>query len=115
MTTLDAELEDIEFEKADLMVMDIEGHEFHALKGSSRVLEKLSVLDIEFAPEQLQEHGSNPIELLNLIFDYFDYMYILRENPRRYDKKEALKYLQERLGGRGFLINLVFTKKELPI
>ena len=112
---LDAELDTFPFQQIDLLVMDIEGHELHALKGSTNLLDKLSILDIEFAPEQLADHGSDPVEMLDLIFDHFGYMYILREKPHKYNKESAMIYLREKMDQKGFLINLIFSKKELSI
>ena len=115
MVPLDAELDTFPFQQIDLLVMDIEGHELHALKGSTNLLDKLSILDIEFAPEQLADHGSDPVEMLDLIFDHFGYMYILREKPHKYNKESAMIYLREKMDQKGFLINLIFSKKELSI
>jgi len=115
MVSLDAELKMMPRDFVDLMVMDIEGHELHALRGSIKLLKILKNLDIEFAPEQLTEHGSDPMELIDLIFDYFDHMYILREEPMKFNKAEALDFLKKNLSKKGFLINLFFSKKELFI
>ena len=48
MVTLDGT---IDLEKIDLIIMDIEGYEPQALAGASKVLDKTSMLYIEFAPE----------------------------------------------------------------
>jgi len=115
LATLDSELKSFPEERVDLLVMDIEGHELYALKGSIKVLENIKFLDMEFAPEQLAEHNSDPIELLNLVFNYFDYMYILRDTATKFNREDALSYLKKYLNKKGFLINLLFSKKEIPI
>jgi FkbM family methyltransferase len=52
----------------DLLKMDIQGHEFHALKGMGGLLDQESLtMVMEFWPKTLREAGSNPVELLDFL------------------------------------------------
>jgi FkbM family methyltransferase len=52
-------------DRFDLLKMDIQGHEFHALKGMGDLLDAKKVtLVMEFWPEELKKAGSDPVELL---------------------------------------------------
>ena len=52
----------------DLLKMDIQGHEFHALKGMGDLLNQGSLtMVMEFWPEALKEAGVDPLELLGYL------------------------------------------------
>jgi len=52
-------------EEFDLLKMDIQGHEFHALKGMGDLLDRQGITVVmEFWPKALKEAGSDPVELL---------------------------------------------------
>tara|TARA_Y100000588_G_C14031884_1_gene829020 strand:- start:72 stop:935 length:864 start_codon:yes stop_codon:yes gene_type:complete len=52
----------------DLLKMDIQGHEFHALKGMDRLLDREGIIIVmEFMPEALKEADSDPRELLDFL------------------------------------------------
>jgi FkbM family methyltransferase len=98
----------------DLMVMDVEGHEYHALKGATRTLERVQRLYIEYAPEHLKAHDSTPGALLELLGQHFNHMYVLGEKVDYYNVKDGAKYLASLHGKRHLLVNVLFTKDLLP-
>ena len=112
MITLDDALRK---EKIDLMIIDIEGHELHALKGGEETIKNTNMIYIEFAPYQLIEHKTNPEELLKKLENNFQYIYL----PDRgkiicYPIKEAIDKIISDMNKRGYLVNLLCTKNELP-
>ncbi|WP_319420254.1 FkbM family methyltransferase [Pleurocapsa sp. FMAR1] len=61
----------------DLIVMDIEGSEYFALKGMQRILSCSKILQIEFVPHHLKYvSGVGVDDYLGLISPYFDRLYI---------------------------------------
>ncbi|NRA36613.1 MAG: FkbM family methyltransferase [Planctomycetes bacterium] len=110
MTTLD---DDVTYDHIDLMIMDIEGHELHALKGASACLEKTEKLFIEFAPEQLREHGTKPEDVLDVLSKNFQHMYIYGHNIDAYTVAEGNALVQQHMGGKGYLKNILYSKQPL--
>jgi len=98
----------------DLMVMDIEGHEKHALEGGSKTIELTEKLYVEFAPEQLMEHGTDPKSLLQLLSRSFPLLYLLEDRVVCKKSDVGCHDIERSMGSRGFLKNLLFTKSELP-
>ena len=111
MTTLDSSLSGAPI---DLMVMDIEGHEKHALEGGTRTIELTERLYIEFAPEQLVEQGTDPEDLLRLLSRSFPLLYLLEDRVVCTPADVGCRDIAQRMGARGFLKNLLFAKSELP-
>lgn len=61
----------------DLILMDIEGSEYFALKGMSRLLSSANNLILEFIPDHLRNVSSvTPDEFVRLIEPHFNYLYI---------------------------------------
>jgi FkbM family methyltransferase len=61
----------------DLIIMDIEGSEYFALKGMQQILAKAKALSIEFLPHLLRHaSGVTPQKLLRVIQPYFEWLYI---------------------------------------
>ena len=110
MTTLD---DDVGYEHIDLMIMDIEGHELHALKGAGKTLEKTDKLFIEFAPEQLREHGAKPEEVLDILGSKFSHMYICGKKIAAYKVSEGSTFVRQHMGGKGYLKNILYSKHAL--
>lgn len=61
----------------DLIVMDIEGSEYFALKGMQKILSCSKILQIEFVPHHLKYvSGIEVDDYLSLISPHFDRLYI---------------------------------------
>lgn len=110
MVTLDGV---IELGSIDLMIMDIEGYEPQALTGASEVLDKTSMLYIEFAPEQLAEFDNDPLDEVSLLFSKFNHAYLYGEKIKYFDHASCVDWLNQNMSRRGFLCNLLFTKDKL--
>ena len=111
MTTLDSALSGAPI---DLMVMDLEGHENHALEGGTKTIELTERLYIEFAPEQLVEQGTDPGDLLQLLSRSFPLLYSLEDRVVCTRADVGCRDMAQHMGARGFLKDLLFTKSELP-
>jgi len=59
----------------DLIVMDIEGSEYHALKGMNRLLENAHTLVIEFVPHHLRNVSGVTLEEFVRLFNKFNTLY----------------------------------------
>lgn len=55
------------FEKIKLIKMDIEGHEYPALKGAEALLQLVPYLLIEHAPDHIRRGGYNPEDVIKLL------------------------------------------------
>lgn len=108
VTTLDAALP-AEWPAIDLLVMDTEGFEVHAIRGAAQSLARTRYFYVEYAPEQLSEQGSTPKEFIELIASRFDSMYLPGPEVRFFSSKTYVKYLQEIPWRRGLLLNLLFS------
>jgi FkbM family methyltransferase len=70
-------LDEVLHESVDLILMDIEGSEYFALKGMAKLLSSARHLIIEFIPDHLLNVSSvKPNEFLALIEPYFNYLYV---------------------------------------
>jgi FkbM family methyltransferase len=73
--------------RADLMKIDVQGHEEKVLLGAARTIEtSLPGLNIilEYTPTALRQAGSDPLELLRLLRGWGLEPWLVVEKPRRY-------------------------------
>ena len=94
LTTLDEAVH----EPVDLMKMDCQGHELHALRGAVELLKKhgVKVIKFEFFPPGLRQAGDEPIALLNFLDDAGYDIY----GPGRYTRGEGFqKLVRRRING----------------
>lgn len=76
---------------ADVIVMDIEGAEFFALKGMQNTLAKSRCLYIEFVPHHLQNvAGIIAKDLFELITPFYSYAKFMKQPHRLFDLKKEL-------------------------
>lgn len=76
--SLDAYLDDLHF---DVIVMDIEGSEYFALRGMQKILAKASVLVVEFLPHHLQNVSGVSVEdFMSTIEGHFTSVYVPTKN-----------------------------------
>lgn len=93
----------------DMLVMDTEGFELHAMRGAAAILRKTSYFYVEYAPDQLVDQGSRPEEFIDAAADLFSSMYLPGEPVRFFPDKSFVKYLKELPQRRSLLLNLLFT------
>ena len=79
VTTLDSQLDTLQ--RIDLIKMDIEGAEYHALLGMRELIRRNPDLQIimEFAPEHIRRAGREPEALLALIHELGFTVYLINE------------------------------------
>jgi FkbM family methyltransferase len=80
VTTLDSALP-VDSTGIDLLVMDVEGFETHAIRGGAQTLERTRYFYVEYAPDQLAEQGSSPAEFIELVAAKFSSMYLRADTP----------------------------------
>jgi FkbM family methyltransferase len=114
VTTLDAALPPANWPHADLLVMDTEGFEVHAMRGAQHLLERTRYFYVEYAPEQLAEQGSSTEEFLELAAGKFDSMYLQGREAKFFPSRTYMQYLKEVPPRRGLLLNLLFSNDALP-
>jgi FkbM family methyltransferase len=93
----------------DLLVMDTEGFEVHAMRGGAQTLGRTRYFFVEYAPEQLVEQGSRPEDFLELAAQRFRSMYIPGDPVRFFPDKSYVSHLRELPKRPGFLVNLMFS------
>jgi FkbM family methyltransferase len=113
VTTLDSALP-ADSAQIDLVVMDVEGFEAHAIRGGTRTLERTRYFYVEYAPDQLAEQGSTPEEFIELVAAKFGSMYSRADSPRFFPDKTYVDYLRELPLRRGLLMNLLFSNNPTP-
>ena len=102
------------WEGIDLMVMDVEGFEVHAIRGGRKTLARTRYFFVEYAPEQLQEQNSTVDEFIELIAAEFRTMYLLDHAARYFGQRGYVDYLRRLPERRGLLLNLLFCRDEHP-
>ena len=76
-------------EKISLIKIDVEGAEFQVLKGMKTILKNKNLkLLIEFIPEHLKKHGTNPGDVLKILEDNNFKIYQINENTKELELKE---------------------------
>jgi FkbM family methyltransferase len=114
VTTLDVALPAVLWPHTDLLVLDTEGFEVHAMRGAPHTLAQTRYFYVEYAPEQLAEQGSTPEQFLELAASHFSSMYLQQTPVRFFPGKSYVKYLQELPPKRGQLLNLLFSNDAQP-
>ncbi len=103
-----------DWDRVDLIVMDIEGSEVAAMRGARATLAKTSNLYIEFAPEQLREQGSGAAQFVEIVQQFFKSAYVFGTPIRFLGSEEFPQYLRELEDRHGLLLNLLFTQDTQP-
>jgi FkbM family methyltransferase len=97
----------------DLVIMDIEGSEYFALKGMQKILQSANSLFIEFLPHHLKNvAGVTVTELLNYINPNFEYLFVPSKS-RRTNRQEFIATLQCMYDAGDGDEGLVFSKREV--
>ncbi len=107
----------VDFDSVQLMIMDIEGYELHALQGATQVLKKTEMLYIEYAPQQLSEFGSSRQDIIELLFSEYSHMHVFSSGEvQEFGRERGIAWLEElhrKKNGKGYLRNLLFARKRL--
>ena len=93
-TTLDEIVEKNNIEKLDLIKIDIEGYEMHALRGAIRVLKRFRpILFVEIGYTRLIKNKTSPNELVKLLED-LGYSISQAETDEKITSSHDFSYLQ---------------------
>lgn len=103
-------LDDVLNDPVDLILMDIEGSEYFALKGMAKLLSSAKHLVVEFIPDHLRNVSSvSPDELIALIEPHFNYLHIPSLNIN-VPKQDFSKKLNEMFAANISDNGIVFSK-----
>ena len=91
---LDDYLQDLKFiKKIRLIKIDVEGAEFDVLKGMSKILDENKGIKIvmEFSPENLEDYGSNPSDVMDFLINKGFKLSIINEVEKRMEEVTGIK------------------------
>jgi FkbM family methyltransferase len=97
------------WDSVDLVVMDVEGSEVHAMRGAAATLSRTRLLYAEFAPEQLHEQGSSAADFAAEALKHFESAYVFGSPVVFLGRGAVGAYLRELEFRRGLLVNILFT------
>ena len=100
------------FPAIDMLVMDTEGFEVHAMRGARDTLGKTRYFYVEYAPDQLVEQGTSAEEFIDTAAGLFSSMYLPGDPVRFFPNKSFVAYLRELPPRRALLLNLLFANDE---
>ncbi len=95
-----------------LLVMDVEGFEVHAMRGAAAALDRTQYFYTEYAPEQLAEQGSSCEEFIEVVAARFSSMYIRGRTTRFLPNKSYVEFLRNLPPRKGLLMNLLFSNEQ---
>lgn len=98
----------------DLLVMDTEGFEVEAMRGGAKLLARTHYFYVEYAPEQLLEHGHAPADFIEQAAAHFDSMYVRGAGVEFFANKSFARHLAGLPQERGLLLNLLFSNDAAP-
>lgn len=98
----------------DMLVMDTEGFEVHAMRGAADTLGKTGYFYVEYAPDQLIEQGARAEEFIDAAAERFSSMYLPGDPVRFFPNKSFVAYLRELPPRRALLLNLLFANDASP-
>ncbi len=95
----------------DLIVMDIEGSEYFALKGMPKLLVRARTLAVEFLPHHLKNvAGVSPAQFVDQVYPFFDRLYIPSKDST-VDRSRFHSVLDEMFNHDEIDEGLIFSKK----
>ena len=88
-----------ELPQADVIIMDIEGAEFYALKGMQNILSASKALYIEFIPHHIQIVSAVTTEdFLALILPHYNKARLMKQKEKTYDLEKELSLFTAAIG-----------------
>lgn len=97
----------------DLVIMDIEGSEYFALKGMQKILQDVGALFIEFVPHHLRNvAGVTVDDMLGYISPHFEYLYLPSLSQSK-SRPEFLPALQQMYDVDQVDDGLIFSKRKM--
>lgn len=100
-------------EPYELIIMDIEGSEFFALKGMRRILSGAKALSIEFLPHHIRDVAGVDIEVfIDQVEPYFEWLYV--PDQRKMFDKSALRAELRRMYEQGTGAAALYFLKTCP-
>lgn len=97
----------------DLLIVDAEGLDVQVLQGAARTLAKAQALYIEYAPEQLEEHGGTPARFAALLTADFAFAYAVRGESADRIEGPLAEFLANH-SARGTRFDLLCLRRALP-
>jgi len=101
-----------EWSAIDLVVMDIEGYEVHAIRGASETLLRTRYFYVEYCPEQLEEQGSSREQFVDSLRERYRSMRIVDRDGECRRPEIWTEYLLGLPQRPGLLLNLLFSNDE---
>lgn len=102
------------WDSIDLIVMDTEGSEVAVMRGAQMSLARTKNLYVEFSPEQLREQGSNAVEFVATVEQYFKSAYVFGDPIVFLGPEKFAEYLKGLQHHRSLLLNVLFTQDLAP-
>lgn len=98
----------------DIILMDIEGSEYFALKGMPELLERAGAVAIEFLPHHLVDvSGVTPEQFVEPLIEFFEWLYIPQGNL--IIPKEQIVHKMRQMYDAGEGHDLIVFSKERPV
>lgn len=102
------------WDSIDLIVMDTEGSEVAVMRGAQMSLARTKNLYVEFSPEQLREQGSNAVEFVATVEQYFKSAYVFGDPIVFLGPEKFAEYFKGLQHHRSLLLNVLFTQDLAP-
>lgn len=110
MVAMDQHIQENNLPEPDVIVMDIEGAEYFALKGMQEILARVKVLYVEYVPDHLKDvAGVSVSEFLDLIVPHFNKVELIN-GKTSIELSDGGKKLNETLSQMHSMDNLYFWK-----
>ncbi len=99
--------------RIDLIVMDIEGAEAHALRGMGDIMSRLTYLYTEFCPDHLAELGENRHSFIAALAPHWSHMYVCGDFENTLAIGSWADLLRDMPLRRSERLNLLFTNQQV--
>ena len=97
----------------DLVIMDIEGAEVHALRGMSEIMPRIRYLHTEFCPQYLAELGECHDSFIEALAPHWSHMYVCGNTKVALASGSWVEKLRNMPSRKNLLLKLLFTNEYL--